>query len=255
MTNSMPASRRELRSFSLLSLLVFTAAATGCYISGVVNVQETGTVTDIDSNVYQTVKIGDQWWMAENLRTTRYRNGDAIPTNLSNTQWQNTTSGAYAIYPHGGVDGINSGAGVVAAYSKLYNWFAVDDSRGLCPLGWHVPSDAEWTTLVNYLGGSSVAGGKMKSTRTEPGPHPRWSSPNTGATNESGFSGLPGGNRTNRGLYSLIGIYGGWWSSTEHASIFLTTTAWSRDLDYRYGNVSTQYWLKHGGFSVRCLRD
>jgi len=161
-------------------------------------------LTDIDDNEYQTVKIGDQWWMAENLKTTRYRNGDAIPANLDNAQWQNTTSDAYAVYPHGDVDGINSEEEMVDAYGKLYNWYAVDDERGLCPTGWHIPSDDEWKQLEMYLGMTredadnpgSISrgideGGKMKSIRTEPDTHPRWDSPNEGVTNESGFSGLP----------------------------------------------------------------
>ena len=209
-------------------------------------------LTDIDGNVYQTVKIGDQWWMAENLRVTRYRNGDAIPTGLSNDEWQNTTSGAYAIYPHGSVDGINSDAEMVAAYGKLYNWYAVDDDRGLCPEGWHVPSDDDWTLLVTYLGGSRLAGGKMKSTRTEPDPHPRWRSPNTGATNESGFSGLPGGYRNLGGNYhEHFGLLGEWWSSTENDY----GSAWGRYLHSTLGYVYRDYGYKQDGFSVRCLRD
>jgi len=212
------------------------------------------TITDIDGNVYNTVLIGGQCWMAENLRVTRYRNGGAIPTKRTDIQWNSSIyngTGFYAIYPHGDVDGINSEAGVVAAYGKLYNWYAVTDSRGLCPEGWHVPHDDEWTTLVNYLGGSSVAGGKMKSTRTEPDPHPRWRSPNTGTTNESGFSGLPGGARASAGYYSAIGVNGGWWSSTEGPS----SNAWSRTLFYNYGSVARGGGGKQSGFSVRCLRD
>jgi len=217
----------------------------------IINAQETDNVTDIDGNVYQTVKIGDQVWMAENLRTTRYHNGDAIPTNLDNTQWQNTTSGAYANYLHGSVYGINSDAEMVAAYGKLYNWYAVDDSRGLCPEGWHVPTDTEWTTLVNNLGGRYVAGGKMKSTLTEPNQHPRWSSPNPDVTNESGFSALPGGSRDSNGYYLGVGSFGYWWSSTEDVA----DDAWSRFLYYYYSNVFRYYYYKQYGFSVRCLRD
>lgn len=211
----------------------------------------TGTVTDIDGNVYQTVNIGDQRWMAENLRTTRYRNGDVIPFGLSDNEWENTTSGAYAIYPHTNVDGINTDEEMVNAYGKLYNWYAVDDSRGLCPEGWHVPTDAEWTTLTHYLGGSSVAGGKMKSTRTEPDPHPRWDEPNIDATNESGFSALPGGNRGSYGSYTTIGDFGYWWSSTEYR----TTLAWFRYLYYYDGDVDRDSFNKQNGFSVRCLKD
>lgn len=220
-------------------------------LSSIITAQETGTVTDIDGNKYQTVKIGDQLWMAENLRVIRYQNGDAIPTGLSDNAWQNTTSGAYVIYPHGNVDGINSEAGVVAVYGMLYNWYAVTDSRGLCPPGWHVPTDAEWTTLVNYLGGYAAAGGKMKSIRAEPDPHPRWKSPNIGATNESGFSGLPGGGRGVDSSYDATGGGGLWWSSTESSP----KNAWYRFLNYNFSFVNRSSNDKRSGFSVRCLMD
>jgi uncharacterized protein (TIGR02145 family) len=114
-----------------------------------------GAVNDIDGNTYKTIVIGTQTWMAENLKTTKYRNGDTIPTNLTNAAWSDATTGAYAIY--------NNDAANNTIYGKLYNWYAVTDSRNICPVGWHVPSDSEWTTLVNYLGGALVAGGKLKS--------------------------------------------------------------------------------------------
>jgi uncharacterized protein (TIGR02145 family) len=136
-----------------------------------------GTVTDIDGNVYNTVTIGTQCWMAENLKTTRYNDGTAILTGLSNADWQITTSGAYAIYNN---DPANN-----TTYGKLYNIYAVKTNK-LAPAGWHVPTYTEWTTLTTYLGGEAVAGGKMKATTL-------WSSPNTGATNSSGFTGLPAG--------------------------------------------------------------
>lgn len=138
------------------------------------------TVTDYDGNVYQTVLIGDQCWMMENLKVTHYRNGDPIPHVTDGVTWGNLTSGAYCNY--------NNDEGNVATYGRLYNWYAVDDSRNIAPAGWHVPSDAEWQTLVDYLGGDAVAGGKMKEAGTT-----HWASPNTGATNESGFTALPGG--------------------------------------------------------------
>ena len=192
--------------------------------------------TDIDGNTYTSIIINGQEWMQQNLAVTKYRNGDPIPTGLSNTTWQNTTNGAYAIY--------NNDAANNTLYGKLYNWYAVNDSRGLCPTGWHVPSDAEWTTLETNLGGSSVAGGKMKSTTG-------WNSPNTGATNESGFTGLPGGARSNDGTYSNIGSYGYWWSSTENYS----SDAWYRGLGYYGSSVFRSYYNKRYGFSVRCVRD
>jgi Fibrobacter succinogenes major domain (Fib_succ_major). len=131
-------------------------------------------------------------------------------------------------------------------YGKLYNWYTVDDPRNVCPTGWHVPTDAEYTLLTDYLGGGSVAGGKMKSTGTQ-----YWLSPNSGATNESGFSGLPGGYRLYYGTFGTIGESGYWWSSTEVD----TSNAWYRNLDYYYGYVYRVNYLKKNGFSVRCLRD
>jgi uncharacterized protein (TIGR02145 family) len=196
-----------------------------------------GQFTDIDGNIYDTVAIGTQVWMKQNLKVSKYRNGNTILTNLSNSSWQGATSGAYAIY--------NNTAANDSMYGKLYNWYAVADSRGLCPTGWHVPSDAEWTTLENYLGGSSVAGGKMKAVS------PLWLSPNTGAINTSGFTGLPGGYRFNSGTYNNVGLSGYWWSSTQ----FSTPNAWYRYLYYNYGGVSRFDSAKSYGFSVRCVRD
>jgi uncharacterized protein (TIGR02145 family) len=196
----------------------------------------TTTVTDVDNNSYNTVQIGTQCWTQSNLKVSKYRNGDNISTGLTNTPWSSTSSGAYAIY---GNDNAND-----ALYGKLYNWYAVNDSRGLCPVGWHVPSDAEWSTLTNSLGGASVAGGKMKSTTG-------WNSPNTGATNSSGFTGLPGGFRGSGGGFSNLGNYGYWWSSSDAGS----GNAWYRDLNYNTANAGRKYTVHRSGFSVRCARD
>ena len=200
---------------------------------------ETGTVTDIDGNVYQTVKIGNQWWMAENLKVTHYRNGDAIPNVTDNTEWANLTTGAYCNY--------DNNVSYVPTYGRLYNWYAVDESRNIAPEGWHVPSDTEWQTLVDYLGGSNVAGGKIKETGTT-----HWNSPNTGATNESGFSALPSGFRdVGTGYYYYLGDYAYFWSSTESSSNY----AWGWRLDYDRSGVYRYDYLKRKGFSVRCVRD
>jgi uncharacterized protein (TIGR02145 family) len=204
-----------------------------------------GSTTDVDGNTYTTVTIGTQVWMKENLKVSKYRNGDAIPTNLDNATWQSTTSGAYAIY--------NNDAANNTTYGKLYNWYAVADPRGLCPTGWHVPSDAEWTTLENFLGGAVVAGGKMKSTGTIKAGTGLWYSPNQDATNSSGFTAFPGGVYWDSGSFSSsLGSYAYWWSSTENSS----TYAWIRTLYYANGG---SYRLdgarKAIGFSVRCLRD
>jgi uncharacterized protein (TIGR02145 family) len=193
-------------------------------------------VSDIDGNRYKTVQIGNQLWMKENLRVSRYRNGDPIPANLNNATWSRTTSGAYAIY--------NNDAANNTTYGKLYNWYAVADPRGLCPAGWHVPSDGEWTTLEKYLGFLD-AGGKLKAVSS------LWESPNTGASNSSGFSALPGGCRVINGTFRDVGNEGSWWFSTDNSS----TYAWLTNL-YYYTRLSQQAEVdKQNGFSVRCLRD
>ena len=198
-----------------------------------------GIVTDIDGNEYGTVLIGNQVWMSENLKVTKYKDGTAIPTGHSNSVWSNLSSGAYAVYDD---DDVNTDT-----YGFLYNWYAVDDSRIIAPDGWHVPTDDEWTTLTDYLGGTSVSGGKMKETGTE-----HWSSPNTDATNESGFTALPGGYRYFNGNYIHQGYSGYFWSSTEYNG---RGSAWYRLLYYDGSDVSRSNYYKECGFSLRCVRD
>jgi uncharacterized protein (TIGR02145 family) len=207
------------------------------------------TVTDYDDNVYQTVLIGDQCWMMENLKVTHYRNGDPIPHVTDGGTWSGLSTGAYCNYDN---DPAN-----VATYGRLYNWYAVDDSRNIAPAGWHVPSDEEWKQLEMYLGMSQAEaddegwrgtdeGGKLKETGTT-----HWQSPNTGATNESGFTALPGGYRGYSGYFSDMGGSALFWSSTELYSYY----AWGRYLDYGYSQVYRNYYSRHYGFSVRCVRD
>ena len=218
-------------------------------------------VVDIDGNVYGTVTIGNQEWLAVNLRVTRYNNGDAIPTGLSDTEWSNTTSGAYAIY--------NNDNDMLEAYGKLYNWFAVDDARGLCPEGWSVPSDDDWTQLVDYVASQGFpndnetngSANALKSCRQADSPlggdcdtseHPRWNSHNTHyGFDEFGFSALPGGARLTSGYYFNFGYDGFWWSSSEYSSLH----AWRWYIGSHFGNVSRGYTNKKNGFSVRCFRD
>ena len=224
-----------------------TTTGTALHTCGAPNIHNSdltyGTMTDQEGNVYKTIVIGTQEWMAENLNTSIYRNGDAIPTNLDNAAWQNTTSGAWAYY--------NNDASYACPYGKLYNWYTCVDARQLCPTGWHVPTDAEWTILTDYLGGQDVAGGKMKTTGNFEAATGLWLSPNAEATNSSGFSGAPGGFRYYDGGYYFIGNLGYLWCSSEVDTYF----AWFRGLDYSdaaaiRGNVNKQV-----GFSVRCLRD
>ena len=196
-------------------------------------------ITDIDGNQYETVAIGNQVWMAENLKVTHYRNGDVISHLTDNNSWGGTSNGAYCAY--------NNNEDNVDTYGRLYNWYAVNDSRNIAPEGWHVPTDAEWTLLTDYLGGSNVAGGKLKEAGTE-----HWNSPNTGATNESGFTAFPGAFRNDYGSYWGMGYYGIFWSSTESFS----TYAWYRHLYYGNSDVFRyNYASKQSGYSIRCVRN
>ncbi len=196
-------------------------------------------LTDYDGNVYETITIGNQVWMKENFKATHYRNGDKIVNITDDKQWTTLTNGAWCYYEN------KEGNGTV--YAKLYNWYAVHDPRGLCPTGWHVPGDAEWQTLFNYLGGDSIAGDKMKETGTT-----HWNSPNAGANNNSGFSALPGGYRDfSDGSFFFLGNYGIWWSITENN----TSGVGSRTLYYNNSKVGRSDVNKAYGFSVRCLRD
>ncbi len=197
-----------------------------------------GTVTDIDGNVYHTITIGTQVWMIEDLKTTKYRDGSAITLVEDNTAWSTLTTAAYCDYDNNSSNG--------ATYGHLYNWFAVHDSRNICPDGWHVPTDADWSTLTGFLGGESVAGGKMKETGTT-----HWLSPNTAATDEAGFKALPGGERRATGQYIYLGEYSCWWSSTEYDA----QQAWIRYIGHTDGEVTNQLYNKNYGYSVRCVKD
>lgn len=196
------------------------------------------TVTDIDGNTYRTVKIGDQWWMAENLKVTHYRNSDAIPNVTDYRIWEVLTTGAYCVY------GNNSEN--IETYGRLYNWHAVNDNRQIAPAGWHVPNSAEWQTLFSLLGDEWYAGGKLKATGTS-----HWSDPNTGATNETGFSALPGGYRDYLGGFSERGMTAGFWSSTKSLSEF----AGIHVMRYDNPNIISRSFYKTDGFSVRCVKD
>jgi len=211
-----------------------------------------GTIRDIDGNHYSTVMIGDQEWMAENLRTTRFRNGDPIPNVTENREWRElsrTETGSWAYNENDIAYG--------DLYGKLYNWYAVDDARGLCPEGWTIPSDEDWITMELYLGLDKVQaywtrrrgrdinlGGKLKAATD------LWEAPNRGANNESGFNALPGGSRNYDGAFGGIGFGGLWWTSTEHSENF----AWLRNLTYFYTDKYRYFFFKTNGYSVRCIR-
>ena len=182
------------------------------------------------------VKIGTQLWTLKNLDVVTYRTGDVVPQVTDKDQWANLTTGAWCYY--------NNDANNNSFHGKLYNWYAVNDSRGLAPEGWHIPSKDEWTTLVTFLGGDVAAGGKMKATTL-------WISPNTGATNESGFTALPGGYRKDYGDFGFIGTNGYWWFSKEHD----TGTAVERSLSFEYTDCNMYYYDKRNGMSVRCVKN
>lgn len=203
---------------------------------------ESGELTDIDGNVYRTISIGDQWWMAENLKVTRYRNGDDIPNVTGNDEWSALESGAWAYY--------NNNPEYDRLFGKLYNWYAANDERRICPEGWRVPSEVDWEILIIHLGGMNTAGGKMKDTTL-------WVSPNEGATNESGFTGRPGGYRLvvgnpgRDGTFENLGRSGMWWYRDDVSR--------ARDLFYLRANAGVtrfdQWWGKRWGYSIRCIRE
>ena len=200
------------------------------------NNANTTSVSDVDGNVYQTVTICNQTWTKSNLNVSKYRNGDVIPQVTDPAAWANLTTGAWCYYNNDPANG--------PIYGKLYNWYAVNDPRGLAPSGWHVPTDVEWTSLANCLGGEAVAGGKMKATTL-------WDSPNTGATNSSDFTSLPGGVRYPNGSSQFQGYSSNYWTSTLN-----NTTAFFRN------NVSVNATLFRGtdgdfktAISVRCIKN
>ena len=199
---------------------------------------------------YETVQIGEQCWFAENLRSENYEDGDVIPAGLSDEDWSTTMSGATAVYGEGSSscnthspdgDACDPNWSLVE-YGRLYNWYAVNDVRGLCPMGWHVPTDGEFTTMTDGLGGNDVAGNYMKMTYG-------WNNGGNG-TNASGYSGLPGGYRANNGDFTEAGLYGYWWSSSPIAS-----DAWGRYLYFTNESVFSYQNEPQDGFLIRCIQD
>ena len=193
-----------------------------------------GSLSDIDGNIYKTIQIGNQTWMAENLKTTRFNDGTAIPLVKDVVAWTELSTPGYCWYTNDSV-----------SYGAMYNWFTINTGN-LCPAGWHVPSDVEWTTLTTYLGGDTIAGNKLKEIGTI-----HWQSPNTGSTNESGFSALPGGYRGNDGSFTGIRKDGYLWTSSESSLI----DAFYRVLFYDSGNSVSGNSDKKDGLNVRCLKD
>lgn len=213
--------------------------------------QKPGTVTDIDGNIYQTIMIGDQWWMAENLKVTHYRNGDPIPNVTDDTEWTGLSSGAYCAY--------DNNENNAETYGYLYNWYAVDDSRNIAPEGWHVPTDEEWKTLEMYLGMSQSEADDIGWRGTNEGSKltgnaSLWVDGNLETNAEfgtTGFSALPGGYRNDIGNFYAMSGHAYFWSSTESSS----GAAWDRSLHYSNSVVARYDDYKGSGFSVRLVRD
>lgn len=228
-----------------------------------------GTVTDIEGNEYQTLFIGEQEWMAENLRVTKYNNQDEIITGLDDEQWVNATEGAYAVFPydHEDAEGIDSEEEMVEIYGKLYNWYAVTDDRELCPEGWRVPSRSDVTQLLNYLENSydfvneDNIGNTLKDCRQINSPlggycntseHPRWDAHSTQfGTNDFGYSAIPAGYRFIGGNFTRIGRSARWWTATEMSEVF----SWNWTLSFVLGEANIYQSNLFAGFSVRCVRD
>lgn len=194
-----------------------------------------GIVADIDGNTYKTVKIGSYVWMTENLKVSRYQNGDSIPQIMDDKSWKDAGRGAWCYYENEPANG--------NIYGKLYNWYAVDDPRGLCPRGWRIPSNKEWQWLVNHAGGHLTAGRHLRDERL-------WYKPNDAATNSTGFSALPSGIRYFTGKFVFQGKFSGLWAADEvnndfGGALFIDCSS----------KVKLLYYGKKNGFSCRCIKD
>lgn len=232
LTDLMPGKKYFLRAYA--------TNKTGTFYGNTLsfNTLNSVTVNDAEGYEYKTITIGSQTWMAENLNTTFYKDGSSIPLVTDDSKWAGLTSPACCWYK-------NEEESFRPEYGTLYNWYAVNTGK-LCPEGWHIPGDAEWTILANYLGGEGLAGGKMK----EPGVT-YWVDPNNGATNSSGFTALPGGFRYFDGKFFDLGFSGYWWSSSQYNE----QGAWFRFLYYENSNLYRFSNNIKNGFSVRCLKD
>jgi uncharacterized protein (TIGR02145 family) len=195
------------------------------------------TVKDVDGNSYKTVKIGNQTWMAENLRVSKYNDGTSIPVVTDKKAWEALKTPAMSEYDNSSSNG--------ATYGKMYNFYTVSTNK-VCPTGWHVPSDQEWLTMINFLGGDSIAGNKMKAIDNT-----LWTNLSSNSTNSSGFSGLPGGNRWADGVFDGLTRHTTWQTSTEADS----TSSFGRYIGNSSANVGRSWTSKRYGLYIRCLKD
>jgi uncharacterized protein (TIGR02145 family) len=227
-----------MKVVKLLFQLIPVFLIVSCAEENAVVIPPSDVIKDFDGNIYHAVKIGNQVWMLENLKVTHYRNGDPIPNVTENEFWSNLVTGAYCDY--------NNDTNNSATYGKIYNWYTIEDNRNLAPKGWHVASQAEWTELINFLGGESLTGGKLKETDTT-----HWKSPNTNASNVTGFTALPGGYRLEGGKFKSIRTMGLWWTLTS----FSDPLAHYHYLSYINGTLVSGNYPKEIGMSVRCVKD
>jgi uncharacterized protein (TIGR02145 family) len=215
----------SILNFSTLVFAQFPTTGNGIY--------------DYEGNNYQTIILeNEQEWMAENLKSKLFSNGDSIQNLNFNNAWQTTNIGAFSVY--------NENITTSSIYGNLYNWYVTIDERNICPVGWHVPTDNEWTDYSDLLGGNGVAGGKMKLQETL-----YWRAPNSGATNESLFSGLPAGCRYDGGNFANLEKYAFWWTSSQLDNQF----GWYRSTNYLSDNLVKNYGKKQAGYSIRCLKN
>jgi|NGEPerStandDraft_6_1074524.scaffolds.fasta_scaffold13626_3 uncharacterized protein (TIGR02145 family) len=232
------------RILSLLALVCFVIGI--AIIDSCKKPHTPTTIYDIDGNVYNIVTIGSQLWMGEDLKTTKYNDGTAIPlvtTPLSD--WAALSTPAYCWY--------GNDTATYSDYGALYNWFALDassnGSKNVCPAGWHVPAEIEWETLITNIGDVSVAGGLLKETGTK-----HWITPNTGATNKTGFTAIPGGERVyTDGGFAEIGTNSYHWSSTEDE--YNSAMGWGQNISNTSGSIINNGYPKTSGVSVRCLKN
>ncbi len=243
----------QARSILVLMIFIFICNTQFCF-SKQIEKKSPGdtiptTVKDVEGHVYHTIKIGNQVWLQENLRTKKYRNGKSISKNITKAQWTADKTGACSVYDN---DSIKENA-----FGLLYNWYAVANPAGLCPTGWHVAKDSEWNQMVKYLDDyadtteqkrvqSEVAGGQLKEIGIT-----HWASPNTGATGTANFLGFAGGNKSGDGKCNDVGAYGYWWTATSSSA----AEAYGRLLSYFNGNIDRFKTSKNLGFSVRCIMN
>jgi len=226
------ATKNKYRNYVRAILLIIVISALGCEDDDTPEVAY-GKVTDVEGNVYKTVTIGTQVWMAEDLRVSKYNNGTAITLITDKNTWAGMTESAFCWFSN------------EKAWGALYNWYAANTGI-LAPEGWHVATDDDWTALTDYLGGAGAAGGKLKEKSIE-----RWAIPNKGATNEVGFTSIPGGFRQIDGNFLLFGGGAYYWTSTG----FDEFNAWERHIFWSETEVHREHFGKNCGFSVRCVKD